>query len=668
MTRKGFWCGLSFMAGLFLAACFSISLWWVFALCAAALCTVGALTLKPVRNYFIVCGCAFVIGTVYSAAYSHFVYDDILSFDGETVTIEGTVEKYDYIGHAQGYITVKGDLGGHATTVSFLIDDDDYEYYDNVRVTGKVVKIKDNYNFQSQKYYFSRGVFLKGDGKASVTHLGTNSGGFFKAIREYSDRIFATVTQNSGYDEGGFLGAMLCGDKSEMEPAQKSMLYRSGIGHIFAVSGTHLVILASVISFVLERLLRRKRVCAIVMIPVCWAFVIFAGMSVSVVRSAILMTIVFTAKAINNSADCANSLGIAGIILCISNPYIVFAQGFQLSFASAFAAGAVAPLVYAKLGFRRAPKILVKGFVFSCVESVFIAPLCLIHFSGFSLLAPLTNTLLIPICTAALVLCFVVALTGGTLFLAKPLLWLASKLVSFVLAAVKVISRPALLFVTGSDILLVLIVLAVCAAVVIIACVSRKAVVTASVTAAGMLACMLCSNVATLLSSGKLQFYIFANKNNCAAVVVNADRAVLFDLSNGANYTGAQMRVLQACGVRETMAVVVNKEPYYTIGRYKDKIYPQADVYITGTEDPMDMENVYEIYKGGSVLLDDIRITRLENGFEVEYNNETYSLFPDYFSAGVERYDTNGVSVRFSTDDKTVRRLDYELGLTNYAW
>ena len=656
------------MAGLFLSACFSIGLWWVFALSAACLCAVGALALRNIRTYFIVCGCAFVIGTVYSAAYSHFVYDDILSYDGKTVTIEGTVEKYDYIGHAQGYLTVKGDLGGHTTTVSFLIDDDDYEYYDNVRVTGKVVRIKDNYNFQSQKYYFSQGVFLKGDGFAQVTHLGTNSGGFFKAIREYSDRIFATVTQNSGYEQSGFLGAMLCGDKSEMEPAQKSMLYRSGIGHIFAVSGTHLVILASVVSFVLERLLRRKRICAIVMIPVCWAFVIFAGMSVSVVRSAILMTIVFTAKIFGSRADCANSLGIAGIILCISNPYIVFAQGFQLSFASAFAAGAAAPLVFARLRIRRVPQILVKGFVFSCVESVFIAPLCLIHFGGFSLLAPLTNALLIPVCTAALFLCFVVALTGGALIIAKPLLWLASKLVSLVLYAVKVISRPSLLYVTGSDILLVLIVLAVCAAVIITACVSRKAVVTASVTALGMLGCMLCSNISALLSSGRLQFFIFANKNNCAAVVINSDRAVLFDLSNGANYTGAQMRVLQACGVRETLAVAVNSETYYTIGKYKDKIYPQPDVYITGTDDLMDMQDVYEVRCGGTVQLDDMLITRLENGFEIQYNNESYSLYPDRFSIGEENYDTNGVSVRFSTDDKTVRRLDYELGLTNYAW
>ena len=128
------------------------------------------------------------------------------------------------------------------------------------------------------------------------------------------------------------------------------------------------------------------------------------------------------------------------------------------------------------------------------------------------------------------------------------------------------------------------------------------------------------------------------------------------------------MRVMQACGVRTTSAVFVNREPYYTIGKYKDKIYPQANVYITGTEDPMDMQDVYEVYNGGSVQLDDMRITRLENGFEIEYNNEKYTLCPGSFDVCGEHYDTNGVSVRFSTDDKTVRRLDYELGLTNYAW
>ena len=105
---------------------------------------------------------------LYSAAYTHFVYDDLIFYDGQTVTVSGQVESFDYTGHGQGYLTVKCSLGGHTTNISFLVSDDDYDYYDDVELTGKVVKIKDSYNFLSESYNFSEGVFLKGSGTASV--------------------------------------------------------------------------------------------------------------------------------------------------------------------------------------------------------------------------------------------------------------------------------------------------------------------------------------------------------------------------------------------------------------------------------------------------------------------------------------------------------------------
>lgn len=666
MVRKGFWCGLSFMAGLFLTGRFTVSLWWVFALSLAALTVVGAFALEKFRHYIIACGCSFVLATAYCAAYTHFVYEDILLFNGKTVTLDATVIDYKYLGHAQGYLTVKGELGGHSTTITFFVEDDDFEYYDDIRITGKLSKIEDNYNFQSQRYYFSQGVFLKGDGMATVQRKGTNSNGLFKAIRNYSDRVFYTILNYGGNEEKGFLGAMLCGDKSEIEPVQKNMLYRSGIGHIFAVSGAHLAILTSVISLLLKRIVRRKRISAVIMLFLTWAFVIFAGMSVSVIRSAIMMSIVFAADFFSRRGDSANSLGIAGIVLCMANPYCVFSQSFLLSFSSAFAAGVVAQHIYHRLGIKRVPRIFVKGFVFSCVMSIITAPISLAFFGGFSILAPITNALLIPLCTAALVLCFIVALTGATAFVAKPLLWAASMLIRLVIAAVKIISKPAVLFITGSQGLAFMLICLICIAVIIVACISKIPKVTVSVMIAGALLCVLCSNIFTLLAYDRLDFYIFANKNNCAAIVVQSDSAVILDLSNGAKFTGAQMRVIQNHGIRKTAAVLVNNEPYYTIGRYRDNIYPQPELYLSGTQVPVKMQDAYLF--DDSTQIGNIRVTRLENGFELEYNNIKYSLYPDHFEIGDEVYDTNGVSVRFCTDDNIVRRLDYELGLTDYSW
>lgn len=668
MVRKGFWCGLSFMTGLFLACCFSISLWWVFSLSIAGICAVGAFAAPKLRRYFIVCGCSFVVGSCYSAAYTHFVHDDIVSYDGKTVTVDGYVDSFDYTGHGQGYLTVKGKLGGHSTSITFLVSDDDYGYYDDVQVSGKVVRIKDSYNYLSESYSFSEGVFLKGDGVASVTLKGSNSNRLFKGIREYSDKVFNVVLQNSGYEEKGLLGAMLCGDKSEMDSAQKNMLYRSGIGHIFAVSGTHLVILTSVVGYLVSCIFGKRRVYAVLMLCITWAFVVFAGMSVSVIRSAIMMTIIYAGDLFMRRGDCANSLGIAGIILCLFNPYCVFSSGFLLSFCSAFAAGTAAPHIYRRIHIKARPQILFKGLVFSCVETVFIAPLCVIFFGGFSVISPLTNALLIPVCTAALILCIIVALTGGISFIAKPLLWLATQLVKLVIAVVKVLTKPSILFVNAPSLSAVLVITVTCVAVIVFACICTKPLLTTGIGLSGVLLCMLISNIFTLLSYDKLEFYIFARNNDCAVIVVQADNAYIIDMSDGGRFTGAQMRVIQHYGVRCTGAVFVNDEPYYTLGKYKDKIFPQPDVYISGTEVPVDMDDTYELKTNYSVKLDDICVTRLEKGFELEYNNKSYEIYPDRFVIDGKAYDTNGVSVRFDTDENTVRRLDYELGFTDYTW
>lgn len=668
MVRKGFWCGLPFMAGLFLAGCFTVKLWWVFALCAALLSAVGAFAFKTIRRYFIVCGCWFIIACIYSAAYTHFVYDDLISYDGQTVTVSGQVESFDYTGHGQGYLTVKCSLGGHTTNISFLVSDDDYDYYDDVELTGKVVKIKDSYNFLSESYNFSEGVFLKGSGTASVTLKGTNSNSLFKAIRNYSDKAFNTIMLYGGHEEKGFLGAMLCGDKSEMDISQKNMLYRSGIGHIFAVSGTHLVILTSIIGFLLSRLLGRGRAYSVTMLCITWAFVIFAGMSVSVTRSAIMMSILYLGNFFMRRGDSANSLGIAALAICLFNPYCVFSSGFLLSFFSAFAAGVAAPHIYTRLNIKAKPKFVFKGLVFSVVEMIFIAPLCVIFFGGFSILSPLTNMLLIPLCTAALVLCFFVALTGCAAFAAKPLIWAATMLVKAVIAAVKVISKPSLLFVTAPQTSAVIVITLVCAFVIAFLFVSKKRLFSILTASCGLLACMLVSNLFTLFGYDRLDFYIFARKKDCAAIIVQSDSAYIIDMSSGARFTGAQMRVIQHCGVRKTSAVFVNGEPYYTLGKYKDTLFPQPSVYISGTQVPVDMNDTYELQTGDSVKLDEIRFTRLENSFELEYNNKEYIIYPDRFVIGGDTYYTNGESVQFDTDSSKVRRLDHELGFTDYTW
>ena len=668
MVRKGFWCAISFMSGLFLANLFDIKLWWIFALSVGMICTIFALVFKNIRRYFIVCGSCFVLATVYCAAYTHFVYDKICSYDNKTVTFSGYIYDYDYIGHGQGFLTLKTKVGSRYTKISFLVNDDDYEYYDKVRVTGKVVKLKDNYNSLSEKNCLSAGVFLKGVGTAQVESQNENENFLFKNIRNYSDYVFSTLKQYGTYDESGFLGAMICGDKSEIEPATKNMLYRSGIGHIFAVSGTHLVILTSFVGALLGIFIKTKRLKTVLMLIITWSFVIFAGMSISVIRSAVMMTFVFAGDLFLRKSDCANSLGIAGLILCISEPYSVHSPALLMSFAAAFAAGAVSPFIIRKLDLSGWKRTVFSPIITSCSVCFLIAPVCLVYFGGFSVLAPILNILLIPLCTLALALCFIVAITGCMSFIASPLLWLASKLISVVLAVVEQFSKFKLLYVTGTNVYSILIVTFICAAVILFICISRKLTYSTAILGIGTLGCVLCSNIFLILSSDNVEMFVFANKKSSVVVMTYADNALIFDLDCSGKYADACERVLSRNGIRNLNAVFIKSEPYYTVGQYSTKLYPKADKYYSSGELYHDVPNTVVLSDKHNAKFDDVSVLKIDNGFEIKLNDRVYKLYPERLCIGEDNYITNGRSLHYSGKDNKVRSLDYELALANYSW
>lgn len=667
MVRKGFWCGISFVAGLLLAAAFSVSLWWIFAISISLLALIGAFAFSKFRRYFIVCGICTVIGLIYSTLYTHFVYDKIIAADNSVITVEGYVSDYNYIGHGQGYLTVKGDVCGHSTKISFLVNDDDYEYYDNVKVTGKVSVLKDTYNFQSQRFYFSQGVFLRGNGAAKAELTGSNSHPLLRGINNYSDRIYNTILEFSGDEEKGFLAAMLCGDKSEMDPSLKNMLYRNGIGHIFAVSGTHLVVFCSILFRLLKKPVKNKKVRSVIILLLVWGFVVFSGMSVSVIRSAVMMSIVFISDLSPRRSDSANSLGIAAIILCAAQPYCVFSASFLLSFTAAFAAGTVAPFFTKRAGLEKAVYPL-KLFIYSTTVSLCLAPVSLIMFGGYSIIAPLINVLLIPLCTAALFLCFFVAMSAGVVFLAKPLLIAATWIIKAVIAAVRVFSELSILYITADSFWAAAIITVLSICVLIFACTRKKPLLSAIAVAIGTAACLLCSCINTLLAFGRSEFYIFANKKSCTVVVCESENALIFDIGSSGKYLSAVERVFDKKGIRFVDAVFIEKEPYYTIGRYKNTLYPSAEVFLSATELSVPDKDAYLFDNNSTMELGEVVVSRLENCFEIKYNDNVYRFCSDCFYIDNDRYDTDGVSVAFSSDEKIVRRLDYELTVTDIAW
>ena len=139
------------------------------------------------------------------------------------------------------------------------------------------------------------------------------------------------------YHAGIFL-AILTGDKSSLDTDTKELYRKSGIAHILAISGLHISFIGmSLFSFLRKRM--RFSVAACVSGMVMIFFCIMSGESASAVRATIMFLTMLLALKFGKTFDLLSALGLAAILLLLSNPMYLYNIGFLLSFGAVLGIG-----------------------------------------------------------------------------------------------------------------------------------------------------------------------------------------------------------------------------------------------------------------------------------------------------------------------------------------
>lgn len=108
---------------------------------------------------------------------------------------------------------------------------------------------------------------------------------------------------------------------------------RSGTMHIFAISGLHMALIASVLVFVLRVFSVPRRYCAWIVIPLLWFYTGATGWQASAVRSTLMSSVLIAGWTLKRPSDIVNSLAGAALIILLWDPQQLFQAGFILSFA-----------------------------------------------------------------------------------------------------------------------------------------------------------------------------------------------------------------------------------------------------------------------------------------------------------------------------------------------
>lgn len=253
---------------------------------------------------------------------------------------------------------------------------------------------------------------------SSISRLDRSKTYFLEKRNELLERLSDHGVDGSVY---AVVAAMTLGDKSQLTNELRKTYAITGASHILALSGLHLGIIYTLLSLLLSR--RRWWIVSQVVIIVCiWLYVFLVGMTVSVVRSAVMITVYALLSLGHRDKMSVNTLAFAAIVMLLFNPLSLFDVGFQMSFMAVLAILLFYPLfegVWSQpfLMDHRVFKWLWTMLSVSCAAQIGVAPLIVYYFGRFSCFFLLTNLLVVPAATLILYLSLVVLLIPSLAYL-----------------------------------------------------------------------------------------------------------------------------------------------------------------------------------------------------------------------------------------------------------
>lgn len=573
MKRKMVYAGITYLVGLFFASCFDNTSGIVFAAAAAAVSSLVCCAAKIKLKYFVFCVCFFLTGFGIYKAYDGYTEKNIRIYEGVRAEFTGRITMMEKHSDDKSSYRLRGKINGKTgAEVIWYGQTGDCGYGDTVRLVCTFSGLENTYLFSQKDYYESQGIYLQVSNAESAEFIKNRSFSPVKVIRNYRDHICSFITGFIPGPPGALITAMLTGDRSGLDDSESSSMYRTGIGHVMAVSGMHLVLLTSAVSLLLKRAGAGKKLQFAVIETVIVLFTVFTGMSVSVLRSAFMVTLIYSSHIFSRRTDPLNSLCIAVMFFTLTRPYLISNPSFLLSVSGTFGSAVFAPYVTSGMDESTFLRKLKKDILYMFCVSVSVFPFSLMFFDETSVVSPFTNILLMPLCEFILMCGFVCAASGGLSFLSCPCLiagGLAGKLlmkISDMTASLSFVSVPS-----GPEYIPVLTaVLAVLVAAGVILFADRK--LTALMLSVSLMVMSISGVVYRRAESDVLSIYRLGTANSTVYVIVKDGTADIADLTGSRKNVRYVKKALDRSGIRKTGSLVFTKNPYQAMALYDESM------------------------------------------------------------------------------------------------
>ncbi|WHF51127.1 ComEC/Rec2 family competence protein [Chryseobacterium gotjawalense] len=212
-------------------------------------------------------------------------------------------------------------------------------YYKAEAYINTVKKPYSDFQFDYGKYLARKAIYFQSYLPDSFQIAERKDLTFAEKIREKRLETLSKIDHaNFSKKAREFTKGIILSDRTEMDDQTIQDFSKSGLMHVLAISGSHMVIIFWLILVILKPVFpaRFRNYKIIISLLLIWAFGIFIDYGSSVVRSCIMISVYYIYVLLQRKPDLLHSMAVAafGILIVDTNQF--FDVGFQLSFIAVF--------------------------------------------------------------------------------------------------------------------------------------------------------------------------------------------------------------------------------------------------------------------------------------------------------------------------------------------
>lgn len=212
--------------------------------------------------------------------------------------------------------------------------------------------------------------------------------------------------------QAGLAAGLLLGEKRALGTTLEDVFRTVGIVHIIVLSGYNLTIVAESIMRLLSFAFLPRTRTTIGVVSIC-IFACMVGLSATVIRASIMGILVLVARVTGRTSSALRGLAFAAFCMLLLNPYVLlYDPGFQLSFLATLGLIVVSPCVENFAQWIPHHFQLREYVVSTTATQIFVTPFLLYAMGNVSLVALLSNVLILCVVPLAMLLSLLAGLAS----------------------------------------------------------------------------------------------------------------------------------------------------------------------------------------------------------------------------------------------------------------